>query len=161
MGALLIKVGVAAKIFFFARTMRAAYKAPPYIKSWIRPCKRQHESNHIYPMLPGVICICHEVLCVDATHGTNVYGFKLNSNGLLMNLDRVSHVLHLNYTCKQHVHLYTGMFYVQIGYPVAWCIADQENTDDVLLLFQSMKEHSPSTEICVLISDDGKNSLYA
>ena len=43
---------------------------------------------------------------------------------------------------------------------MAWCIADQENTDVVLLLFQSIKDHSPSTEIRVLMSDDGKLTIY-
>lgn len=43
-----------------------------------------------------------------------------------------------------------------IGYPVAWCIADQENTDVVQLLFKSIKERSPSTVVNVLMSDDGK-----
>ena len=43
-----------------------------------------------------------------------------------------------------------------IGYPIAWCIADQENTDVVLLLFKSIKERSPSTKVTVLMSDDGK-----
>ena len=48
---------------------------------------------------------------------------------------------------------------LRIGYPVAWCIADLENTDVVLLLFQAIKKRSPSTEIRVLMSDDGNISV--
>ncbi len=49
--------------------------------------------------------------------------------------------------------------HTRIGYPVAWCIADLENTDVVLLLFQAIKKCSPSTEIRVLMSDDGNISV--
>ena len=42
------------------------------------------------------------------------------------------------------------------GYPIAWCIADQENTTVVQLFFTSIKERSPNTDVHVLMSDDGK-----
>ena len=51
----------------------------------------------------------------------------------------------------------SGLLYTT-GYPVAWCISNQETTEVVILLFQAMKQQSPDTQIRVLITDDGKRN---
>ena len=39
---------------------------------------------------------------------------------------------------------------------MAWCISNQETTEVVTLLFESIKQRSPDTPIRVLMTDDGK-----
>ena len=71
---------------------------------------------------------------------------------LLMNLDKVRQKLYM------HVTAYMYMYADSVtSHLVAWCIANEENTDTstVLLLFQSIKERSPLVDNRVLMSDDG------
>lgn len=43
-----------------------------------------------------------------------------------------------------------GLLYTT-GYPVAWCISNQETTEVVTLRFQTMKQQFPDTQIRILI----------
>ena len=68
------------------------------------------------------------VVCCDATHGTNVYGFYLVT---LMIIDDFGE-----------------------GVPVAWAICNHEDTCTLKVFFQSMKEKSGSIKPAVFMSDD-------
>ena len=126
--------------------------------------KQQHETDPNYPILSKesfVFAIQTEfqkncfqqyaskIVCVDATHGTNAYNFKLITVMVCDEFGQGTYVSWYRVYAKCIIPII-------IGYPIAWCIADQENTDVVLLLFKSIKERSPSTMVNVLMSDDGK-----
>ena len=68
------------------------------------------------------------ILCIDSTHNTNQYKFKLVT---VMVPDEVRR-----------------------GYPVGYCIASHERRTAVQLFLEKLKERAPNTEIKVLMSDD-------
>ena len=133
--------------------------------------KRQHHTDSRYPSLSAesfVLALQTEyqremyqqhvgkVMCIDATHGTNQYGFKLIT---VMVADHYGQGIHfgvcVTYTYTLPVLYLSCVYYVNTGYPIAWCIADQENTTVIQIFFKSLKERSPNTNVHVLMSDDG------
>ena len=92
------------------------------------------------------------VLCIDSTHGTNAYKFKL-------------------ITCMVRDHFGQGTInynyglitiaIIIIGQPVGWCISDRETTEIITIFLQCMKETSPDTDISVVMTDDGKAQVIS
>ena len=88
------------------------------------------------------------VLCIDSTHGTNAYRFKLIT---CMVRDHFGQGITVNGITISIVYMYN-----YIGQPVGWCISDRETTDIIEIFLRCMKDQSPDTKISVLMTDDGK-----
>ena len=93
----------------------------------------------------------HKILCIDATHSTNAYRFKLIT--CLVQDDFSQGTYNRLYEGDKKILLYAGQ-------PIAWCISDQETTEVVQIFFQCIKDRSPHSNVTVLMTDDGKMSLY-
>ena len=100
--------------------------------------KRLHEVDKQYPLLAEdafLLAIqtdfqrqmfeqyAHKVVCIDATHGTNAYRFKLIT---IMIVD--DHGQGKKKKCNINAIAY---ILLGLGYPVAWCISSQETTEVV------------------------------
>ncbi|XP_062599776.1 uncharacterized protein LOC134261354 isoform X2 [Saccostrea cucullata] len=68
------------------------------------------------------------ILCMDSTHKTNMYSFKLIT---LLVPDEFRH-----------------------GYPVAFCISSKENEQAISLFLSAVKNKSPQTTVNILMTDD-------
>lgn len=68
------------------------------------------------------------ILCMDSTHKTNIYSFKLIT---LLVIDEFRH-----------------------GYPVAFCISNKENEQAISLFLNAVKRKSPQTKVNILMTDD-------
>nr|XP_022334767.1 uncharacterized protein LOC111131491 [Crassostrea virginica] len=68
------------------------------------------------------------ILCMDSTHKTNIYSFKLIT---LLVLDEFRH-----------------------GYPVAFCISNRESEDAITVFLNAVKARAPNTVVNVLMTDD-------
>ena len=75
------------------------------------------------------------ILCLDSTHSTNQYKFKLIVL-LVVDEDRK-------------------------GYPVAFCISNTENEEVMTLFLNAVKQRCPSTDINVLMTDDDNTGWKA
>jgi len=79
-----------------------------------------------------------KIVCLDSTHKTNQYRFKLITgavpdeyhNGMLMSVFITLH------TCKHN-----------LGQPVAWAIADKEDADTLEVLWKAIKICCPNTVV--------------
>jgi hypothetical protein len=88
----------------------------------------------------------NKILCIDATHTTNAYRFKLitcmvpdefGQGRSFPIINKISSVI------------------TPAGQPIAWCISDQETTEVMELFLQSIKNRSPLSTVSVLMTDDG------
>jgi len=68
------------------------------------------------------------ILCLDSTHNTNEYKYKLIT-ALVPD------------ECRK-------------GYPVAFCISSHERKSAIVLFLQKMQERSPNTNVTIIMSDD-------
>jgi hypothetical protein len=68
------------------------------------------------------------ILCIDSTHGTNAYRYKL-------------------ITCLAPDHFGQGQ-------PVAWCISDRETTEAIEVFLRCIQERSPDVQVKILMTDD-------
>ena len=75
------------------------------------------------------------VLCIDATHNTNMYSFQLIT---LMVIDEF-----------------------RKGYPVAFCISSREDTHTISIFLDAVKKRCPNTPIKILISDNDHCGINA
>lgn len=75
------------------------------------------------------------ILCMDSTHKTNVYSFKLIT---LLVLDEFRH-----------------------GYPVAFCISNRESEDVISVFLNSVKMKAPNTKVNILMTDDDNSGWNA
>ena len=73
------------------------------------------------------------IVCVDSTHKTNIYDFKLIS---LLVIDEFHK-----------------------GYPVAFCLSNKEDTTVLTLLFTCVKERCPMAIVKKLMSDDDVSGI--
>ena len=53
-----------------------------------------------------------------------------------------------------HAH-YNHFCIHYIGQVVAWCISDQETAEVITVLFNSLKQKSPDTQVTTIMTDDG------
>ena len=91
--------------------------------------------------------------CVDSTHKTNEYGYKLIT---LLVIDEfrkgkgltLSHCVHMN-TCQP-------TFCAHLGQPVAWAITDIEDAQTYQEFFTAVKKRVPDANVTLLMADDGK-----
>ena len=89
------------------------------------------------------------VICIDSTHKTNVYDFKLVT---LMVVDQYGEgKLNL---CGVLILLLHKHF---TGIPVAWLIADREDSVTMASFLNAVKLRSPTTSINTAMTDDGMN----
>ena len=85
-----------------------------------------------------------KILCIDATHGTNAYRFKLIT---CIVVDEFNHGNRYIWFAFETI--------VFLGQPIAWCISDQETAEVVELFLQSIKKRSTDSNVSVLMTDDG------
>ena len=86
----------------------------------------------------------HKILCIDSTHGTNAYKFKLVK---LMTLQLVCTVQIQTIICN---NMNT------VGQPVGWCITVKEDDDVIKLFLEKIKSRSPESQVSVIMTDDGE-----
>ena len=86
------------------------------------------------------------VLCIDSTHGTNAYRFKL-----------ITCMVRDHFGQGMNSSMATDFFIMQwvLGQPIGWCISDRETTDVIEIFLQCIKDASPDTAISVIMTDDG------
>ena len=83
-------------------------------------------------------------VCIDSTHNTNPYGFKL-----------VTIVVPDEY---KNGKIYTFVLAYKIslaGIAVAWAIVDREDVHTLEAVFRSVREHVPEASVNTLMTDDG------
>ncbi|XP_061184345.1 uncharacterized protein LOC133192343 [Saccostrea echinata] len=75
------------------------------------------------------------ILCMDSTHKTNIYSFKLIT---LLVPDEFRN-----------------------GYPVAFCISNKEDEKAISIFLQSVKNRSPQTKVKIIMTDDDNSGWNA
>ena len=83
------------------------------------------------------------VICIDSTHGTNAYNFKLVTMMVVDDFGEGKQTLVLSLIKK---------FFMKT---VAWCICNREEERHLTLFLLSVKRSSPETEIRTVMTDDG------
>ena len=84
--------------------------------------------------------------CVDSTHKTNEYGYKLIT---LVVADEYHNGLLNSYVSIVVICILSGL-------PVAWGIADTEDINTYTEFFSAIKKRVPDAVISVLMTDDGQ-----
>jgi len=88
--------------------------------------------------------------CLDSTHKTTQYGFKLITLVVPDEFRNGNNLLKLSHTCI--VCSYTGV-------PVAWGIADIEDTRTYTEFFSAIKRRIPDAAIHILMTDNGTYNI--
>ena len=86
--------------------------------------------------------------CIDSTHKTNEYGYKLITL-LVIDEFRKGSVLSCKCTCTC-MHEFSPL-----GQPVAWAITDVEDAQTYQEFFKAVKWRVPEAVIETLMTDDG------
>ena len=89
----------------------------------------------------------HRIVCLDSTHKTNHYRFKL----LTLVVRDEYHNGRLNTIKKMHMH---GLLFI-IGMPVAWAISDREDADTIEAYWAAVKTKCPEAVVSNLMTDYG------
>ena len=90
------------------------------------------------------------VLCMDSTHGTNQYDFKLIT---VMVTDQFGQGVSFTYYC--YGEIITSVSFAERT--VGWCICCEEEKQFVQHFLQAIKDVSPDVNIKTIMTDDGKN----
>lgn len=89
------------------------------------------------------------IMCIDSTHGTNQYRFKLISVVVPDDQGKGTKSLSIQIlSILKAIALF-------IGQPVGWCISDSETSVIIKIFLEHMKARSPNTIIRTLMTDDG------
>ena len=100
-------------------------------------------------------------MCIDLTHGTNAYKFKLVTLMVPDDFAAGTYTLYTG-TCRVYVaptevnsiiHIYNNIN--TLGQPVGWCITDREDYDVIKLFLEKIKLQSPESQVSVIMTDDG------
>ena len=75
------------------------------------------------------------ILCMDSTHKTNIYSFKLIT---LLVPDEFRN-----------------------GYPVAFCISNEEDENAITVFLNAVKKRSPKTNVKIIMTDDDNSGWNA
>ena len=90
------------------------------------------------------------LVCVDTTHNTNEYGYKLCSMVVANEYHNRKIIAVYN-----NRHLYSSTIMIT-GQPIAWAIVDVEDTTTYEEFFKAVKTRVHHSIIQVLMTDDGK-----
>ena len=93
--------------------------------------------------------------CVDSTHKTNKYGYKLIT---LVVADEYRNGNYITKNITADVHNIIMYFHTYAGLPVAWGITDTEDVNTYTEFFGAIKKRLPNAIINVLMTDDGQYS---
>ena len=94
------------------------------------------------------------IMCIDSTHGTNQYRFKLITMAVPDEHGK-GKFLSIFVQFKELL-----IFSMCSGQPVGWCIADNESSDTIELFLGSIRARSPETSVGVIMTDDGNISDF-
>lgn len=90
------------------------------------------------------------IICIDSTHKTNCHAFKLIT---VIVPDEFGEGKWNVYTLLT-LCIWLIQFNI-LGQPVAWCIADKEDTTVMKLFLQKLKDRCPCAEVKTIMTDDG------
>ena len=93
------------------------------------------------------------IVCIDSTHKTNSYNFKLITV-VVPDEYREGIMLYAHHTSFTST-VYNTNICICTGQPVAWCIADREDTPLMTLFLSKLHERSPAAEVKTVMTDDG------
>ena len=88
------------------------------------------------------------IVCVDSTHNTNPYGFKLVTVVVPDEFKNGKYYSNGNFKVELYVPC--------IGLAVAWAIIDREDVDTLGAVFKSVHDHVPDASVNTLMTDDGE-----